>query len=237
MKFKVKASTQIHELDTLEKIRAAWDYAICRNHTGKMENLWSISTCCLNNKLCLQRLKAGHGVCAHCFSARQQERQPNTRDKLEFNTRFLTACEWPIESIPVVPVQLFRFESFGDLNPVEHGGIFQVKNYFNFAAKNPNTRFALWTKNPWVIDAAIKAGAKKPDNLQIVFSVAELNSASAACDAIRALYPFIDRTFAVYEKAYADAHGVKINCGARDCFGCRNCYVKDGPEIIRELLK
>lgn len=145
-KIKVNALTNIETLINSEAIRAAWEYAICRNHTAKMEYMLSISTSCLCNDYCKTRLGAGRGICSHCFSEAQLSMQPSTRNKLDFNTRFLTAKVWDMETIPYINALYFRFEAFGDLQPINKGGLNQVQNYFNLARKNKNTKFALWTK-------------------------------------------------------------------------------------------
>lgn len=231
---KITCNTNVCDLRTPSDIAAAWNYAICNKHTGKMAGMLSLSTTCRCNPSCLRRIAAGVGVCAHCYSDTQQRHQPNTQHKLEFNSRFFTFAVWPVETIPFINSHLFRLESFGDLFPVADGGINQVKNYFNFAAKNAHCDFALWTKNPEVIAAAIADGAIVPENLEIVYSIFSLNCKDPGkiLELLRARYPFISRVFAVYTE-----DGPAINCGARSCLTCGACYRKDGPAVIRELLK
>lgn len=117
----------------------------------------------------------------------------------------------------------------------------QVKNYFTISEvlAADGIKCALWTKNPQVIKAAMdEFNLVKPANLNIIYSVAGLNSNAAAAiyDAFQSCgYEFIDKVFTVYDKNHAD--GVNINCGARDCATCGKCYEKNGIVFINEKLK
>lgn len=199
------------------------------NHTGKMAMIHSISTTCLNNKLCLARMNNNETICSHCFSVATQKRYSKLTAALQHNTEVLTSAIIPVEYLPEINDRFFRLESFGDLN-----NEVQVINFFNICAKNPDTDFALWTKNPWFIQKAIDLGYSKPDNLNIIFSSLFLNQVN---DAFTARYTFIDKVFTVYDKDHAGS--VDINCGARDCWSCKRCYRHhSGPvEYVNELLK
>lgn len=198
-------------------------------HTGKMAHIPSISTTCLNNILCQARMKTGKTICAHCFSVSIQKRYSQLTKCLIKNTEVLTSSVIAENDLPVLNNIYFRFESFGDLN-----NEIQVINYFNICKKNPKTRFALWTKNPWFIDKAIKAGNAKPENLNIIFSSVFMNDVNLA---VANYYTFIDKVFTVYDKEHAK--NVEINCGSRDCWNCGRCYEKHsgGLELVNELLK
>jgi len=146
---------------------------------------------------------------------------------MERNAEILRAEIIPAEKWPTTTGVIFRLESFGDL-----GNWIQAANYLNFARKNPQTRFSLYTKNPRFIAEAIAKGYEKPENLIIVFSSLFLNSRA------KAPYPFIDKVFTVYESEDKAPDG--INCGARNCFACQRCYRASKPgevEQIAELLK
>jgi hypothetical protein len=200
--------------------------AITYKMTGKMEGMASLSTSPLCNPNCIKRMNAGETVCAHCFSARMQKRYKNLNEKLVRNTEFLTTTELTPDDVPFLNMSLFRFESFGDLN-----NALQVKNYFTIAEANSHCTFALWTKNPWIIEEAINEyGINKPDNLIIILSSVLLNTPTTPG------YDFIDKVFTVYDKKAAES--VNINCGARSCATCRRCYTKtNGVEYVNELLK
>jgi hypothetical protein len=103
----------------------------------------------------------------------------------------------------------------------------QCANYFNICRKNPQTKFALFTKNPHIIKECIDSGNKKPKNLQIIQSSLFIGKPQ------KKAYDFVDKVFTVY----ADCEGVEINCGARNCFECHKCYTKNKIEYINEKLK
>jgi len=210
--------------------------AACLNHGGKMAGLVSISTSPLVNVICNARAKNPASICAHCFSRRMMRVYPALAAKLERNYNLFTTVELTAADIPKFNPRsgFLRFEAFGDLaTPL------QVKNYFTIAAANSHLNCALWTKNPQIIKKAFEIyDIEKPANLNIIFSVAGLNSDAAAMvlDALHAAgYWFIDKTFTVYDGEHAA--GVDINCGARNCAACGLCYRKNDTVFINEKLK
>ena len=213
-----------------KKMRAA----ACLNHGGKMAGLISISTSPFN-PVCNKRAENVNSICHYCFSRRMMKVYKSLAAKLERNADWLSTAELTAADVyPFKPKSgFFRFEAFGDLFST-----LQVKNYFTIAAAL-DCDCALWTKNPQIIKAAIdEYGLVKPSNLNIIYSVAGLNSNAAAAiyDAFKACgYGFIDKVFTVYDKEHAD--GVNINCGARDCATCGKCYKKNGVVFINEKLK
>ena len=104
-------------------------------------------------------------------------------------------------------------------------------NYFHICKKNKHVHFALWTKNPWIIEEALDASERKPSNLQIIYSSPCIN------DQADPGYDFIDKIFTVYDKDYISTHDVSINCGAKSCLTCHKCYVKSKIKYINEKLK
>lgn len=195
-------------------------------HTGKMAGMVSLSTSVTTNTRCEKNAKIPGSICEKCFAAKQMKVFPGMANPMEENQRILTTEILPPEKLPTINNLYFRFEAFGDLNNAT-----QVINYFNLCRKNPRVKFALWTKNPDYIAAAIKQGHEKPENLNIVLSSLFINKER------RTRYDFIDKVFTVYDPEYIDAHGVEINCGARSCFSCGLCYEKNGVRVINEKLK
>lgn len=231
----LKVSKNI-ELSEPEKdlLRRACIYSICENHTGKMQDLKSISTSCKDNAQCALNAAIPGSICENCFSMDMHEMYgDNFYNKLHFNTLLYSVAVLPVDVLPELRnIQYFRLESFGDLN-----NSIQAANYFNIAKKNikNHVRFALWSKNPRFIDQAIKAGYKKPSNINIIYSSLFLNNGGTG---IMKKYSFIDRVFTVYTLEYLKAHPeIKINCGARDCFSCARCYKKSCDPVVNELLK
>ena len=197
------------------------------NHTGKMQGIHSLSTSCKGNAQCQKNAQIPGSICSHCFSFAMMKRYTNLDGCMQRNAEILRAGIIPAEQLPTTTGVIFRLESFGDL-----GNWIQAANYLNFARKNPQTRFSLYTKNPRFIAEAIKQGYEKPANLVIVYSSLFLN-----CQA-RPAYDFIDKVFTVYESEEKAPAG--INCGARSCFTCQRCYRASKPgevEQIAELLK
>lgn len=215
-------------------LKRACVYSICTNHTGKMSDIYSISTSCKDNEQCKKNAMVVNSICSNCFSMSMHDMYgDNFYNKLHFNTLLYSVAVLPVEVLPEIRnAQIFRLESFGDLN-----NSIQVVNYFNICKKNikNHVRFALWTKNPHFIYQAINAGNKKPSNLNIVFSSLFLNNNGKG---IMKKYSFIDKVFTVYTLEYLLAHPeIKINCGSRDCFSCQRCYKKGSDPVVNELLK
>lgn len=200
------------------------------DHTGKMRGMHSLSSSCLCNAHCLKRIKRKNLICAYCYAAAMHKNYKDLARKLRKNTSILTMAIIPVETWPVIFDEIFRLEAFGDIN-----NEIQQINYFNFCYGNPNTIFAQWTKNPWIIDKVIKAGHEKPKNLIIIFSDPRIDAMPP--EKILERFPFIDKIFSVYTREYAKENGIEINCGARNCNKCRACYSLNGPVFIRELLK
>ena len=75
---------------------------------------------------------------------------------------------------------------------------------------------------------------KKPSNLIVIYSSPVLNKA-VNVDVLKAVYPFIDKVFTVYDKEHAGS--VNINCGSNHCLSCLKCYKKRTTDVINERLK
>lgn len=195
-------------------------------HSGKMSGMVSISTSVTTNERCKKNASIKGSICEKCFAAKQMKIFPSMEKPMVENQRILTSEIIPLEKLPIINNLYFRFEAFGDLN-----NDIQVINYFNLCCKNPNVKFALWTKNPDFIDQAIKKGYHKPDNLNIVLSSLFINKER------KAVHDFIDKVFTVYDPKYIEENNIEINCGAKNCFACGLCYNKNGTKIINEKLK
>ena len=209
--------------------------AICSNHNGKMELFASLSTSCRENKDCIKRMQTldkDKAICPNCFSNEMHDHYDALSEKLKRNTTLLTDHIISPEVMPYLNYAYFRFESFGDLN-----NSIQAINYFNLCYKNKHMSFAQWTKNPWFINLAIKAGYKKPKNINIGYSSPLLN---VEVKNITNLYPFIDFVFTVYTARYAIENDIEINCGDRYCIECQKCYKTHKPDTVtyvHEILK
>jgi hypothetical protein len=191
-----------------------------------MAGMASISTSVTTNARCAKNAQIKGSICELCYAAKQMKFYPSMEKPMVENQRILTSEILPAEKLPRINNIYFRFESFGDLNNAT-----QVKNYFNICYKNPRVKFALWTKNPDYIAAAIRDGYEKPENLNIVLSSLFVNQQR------KTRYPFIDKVFTVYDPDHIEQNGIEINCGAKNCFSCGLCYEKNGVSVINEKLK
>lgn len=216
----------VPKLSEMEKaiIRQKIFESFCTDHDGKMYLMWSVSTSPWLNQYCQARHKNGNSICSKCFSIALTEQRDALKDKLERNTVLWTTEIIPIECFPKLPLDLFRLESFGDLN-----NVIQLVNYFNFCLANKHVRFALWTKNTFLFKIARELGVDKPGNLFIIESAPLFNTPIDPSD------EWVDKTFVVWTKEYFDADF--INCGLKKCIECQNCYRPDGPKQINELVK
>lgn len=210
---------------TLENWEAYTGIHPTLNHTGKMEGMASLSTSCQLNPYCRSRAENPELVCSHCYAQRQMKMYKNMNPLLKRNTEILTSRLLEDEEIPIINRRFFRFESFGDLVNET-----QCLNYFRICKKNPKVHFALWTKNIWIVEEAIKTETK-PKNLQVVLSSYKLNQQGNTY-----WFPYVDKIFTVFTKEYIKANNISINCGAANCLKCQKCYLP-GERFINEKLK
>ena len=213
---------------TYDELKKMCGVHVTVNHTGKMSGMVSISTYCGENPYCLQHSNVCGSICEHCFAQTLTKCHTSMVKPLSLNLKILSSVIIPAKVWPLLNVRFFRFESFGDL-----ASVVQVINYFNLCRRNPETKFALWTKNYKFIKEAIEAGNTKPDNLVIIVSSLMMN-----IQLRKELYPYADKIFTVYESEEAAAkNNACINCGKRHCLTCGRCYRKDTETYVNELLK
>lgn len=201
---------------------------ITKNHTGKMEGMQSLSTCCSTNPNCEKYSKVEGSVCQKCYAMRMTKMYKNLAPCLEKNAKVLTEVVLHKHELPKINAAYFRFEAFGDLINET-----QLENYFNICNANPDTKFALWTKNPHIIKGLLEKGEHvKPKNLKIMLSSLFLNK-SLNVDT----YDFIDKVFTVYDKDYIKENGIQVNCGGKKCIDCKLCYNDNDVRYINEQVK
>lgn len=196
--------------------------------SGKMDSINSMSTPRTDNPYCIERAKDPNSVCHVCYAIRSLKRYKNLESALKRNEELLTKglMEW--DDLPRIYDRFFRFESFGDLFNEIH-----FINYIRIAQKNPETNFALWTKNIEIVNRVFDSGEwVKPENLFIIISSKDLNKKEDLSK-----FPHADKVFTVYNKKFAAEHDIEINCGKRKCIECRLCYTKNKVTEISELVK
>ena len=222
---------------TMRRSKFAMNYSpviISDNMSGKMHGIPSISTSVLENPICQKRREQKDSICSKCFAASTAKRYGSLAKNLSSNLELFIREVLPLDVLPrFIPelANIVRFESFGDLANVN-----QAINYLNIARVNPGVRFALWTKNIGFLAKAVEI-VGKPENIRIIYSSPIVNQAIDAETTKRA-FPCVDAVFTVYDKKYIAENNTEINCGAKSCITCRNCY--DRPDFysdIREQLK
>lgn len=181
-------------------------------------------------------------ICEKCYAMNYIKLRPGLDKCLTENTRVLTERVIPEEELPVLDDEIFRFESFSDLNNET-----QLTNYLNIARKNPGTRFTLWTKMYKLAYEYFKKTKDIPGNFTLILSSLMVNMRmplskfktlkNGAGEALFA--PGQLKVFTVYDKTYLESHlgEVDLNCGSRSCNTCRKCYAKNNVEEINEILK
>lgn len=195
--------------------------------SGKMSGLPSVSTSCLENPICVARMKDGNSICSKCFASATLEKYKSAGAHASNNFRLLNADVLPLDLLPVFGnVRFVRVESFGDVASVTH-----AVNYLNMAKVNPDVIFAWWSKNMNIIAKALEIVGGKPGNVIFIESSERINYAKAKS------FDFVDYVFTVYDKPTIKAESVEINCGARRCLTCGRCYHKGNSEAVREQLK
>jgi len=227
--------------------------------SGKMLNVLSLSTNCINCKRCAERHSKANTICSMCYAFKQLE-HPNWKNTnmikaFDYNADALTKktiSTTDAESIAYEIVTAcikngtdkFRIESFGDIHNVIH-----AHNYWlicAYVAKlsevlNYHVCVAWWTKNyDFMCDAFsdlsedIKAWARK--NTSVVLSSVFVNVpiSEKIVAYVESILGMKVKTFTVYSEDYITEHNIRINCGSRDCNGCGNCYKKLENDISAE---
>jgi hypothetical protein len=196
---------------------------------SKMDGIQSISTSPLINKHCNKNRQVEGSVCQKCYSHTYNKMRPSLREALKHNTRELTERVLDNAELPVINAGFFRLESFGDLN-----NLTQLENYCRLAEKNAHCQFSIWTKNADMIEVHFCDNRVKPKNLKIIYSSLILNEERNIDDMVA-----IDKVFTVFTREYIKENGIKINCGAKHCLTCQQCYGNkhNRTKYVREVKK
>lgn len=209
------------------------------NMGDKMKDILALSTNCLFNARCLERMANGDSVCSKCYAAAQQLYKRGIIENTSYNTIALNEKVIDAALIPdLSEYQELRIEAFGDT-----GSWIAAANYMNIARENPTVNVTAWTKNPDHYAMAIKKGYSKPENFTLIYSSPELNNPAPVKSYWHDIPELIDHVFTVFTWDYITENGKEesfINCGGRNCKTCQLCY-KYGKSckryFINELLK
>lgn len=194
--------------------------------TGKLTGIPSYGTTCKCNPYCQLRMMNGDLVCSRCYADATTSRYPSLEKHLEENFELLTTEILSNRDLPRVYTRFARIEAFGDV-----ANTIQASNYLNLINENPDTFFGVWTKNVVIWDEIFKT-ENKPKNCKMVRSSERLNEPADVNE-----YWWNDTVFTVFTPDFVKANEIKINCGARDCFGCHQCYENNDIRYINEILK
>lgn len=205
------------------------------NANSKLAGIKSISTCCLDNKFCLARMKDPESICSHCYASTQQSRNYGLTDHNTINGLILRNVIIPIDIFKTLDLffdKFARIESFGDVENVT-----QAINYIHIMKAFPETSFGVWTKNETIWEKAFETEGK-PENCSFIVSSNKVND---TVNIKPELKKFVDHVFTVYDKETVNENNVNINCGGRKCMEClkagKNCYFRNTAFNIKELLK
>lgn len=145
---------------------------VSTNLSGKMRGMPAVTSSCKNNPRCLSRIRAGVGVCAHCFADKGHSIHEQPRVNGVYNGELLSRELLPPDLLPrFINAQIARIESHGDVINVTH-----ARNYVRMIRNNPDTFFGVWSKNPDFWAEAFKAEGGKPANMNFILSVCTLNA-------------------------------------------------------------
>lgn len=219
--------------------------------SGKMLNVLGISTSCLDNPRCSTYRKCPGAICNDCFAAANLEFRKEVREAMHYNMEALSKREFTREEIAAIAIEvvaacrknntnMFRIESFGDIANTIH-----ASNYIRLAAAvyflDQSILMAWWTKNPNYLVAAFqgmddttrklfRAGC----NVVLLSLFKGVPFPEKARKKIEAALGMEVLTFTVYDVKDTDPI---VNCGARSCFNCRRCYLREnrGDDVIEAL--
>lgn len=219
----------VHHKDTINKKG--------QKRNSKLAGINSLSTSCMDNAICIARMKNSCSICSHCYSATQQSAQSGLMEHNIINGLILKNI--------VIPVHIwqkyfdkrnlsmfFRFESFGDVENVN-----VALNYINLMLAFPGVHFTAWTKNSGIWRFAFLQSCK-PDNMVFIVSSDKINETR---EVYGNMTQYVDHVFTVFDSDYIAENNVAINCGGRKCMDCikagKRCYFRNTEYHIHEQLK
>lgn len=195
-------------------------------HSGKMENIRSISTNPQSNTFCQFMNGCGKTgvICTHCYAVTMMKLRAALKEHLQNNSELLSKAVLIPSALPKYSDELMRFNSFGEIINANH-----LINLFSICNNNPQTTHVLYTKRMNLVEMFVKF---KPKNLIIVESNPIINIVRTKPQSKTA-----DLVFNVVTKDYFKDDGRSITC-LQHCDSCRKCYTKSFKgKFVVEMLK
>jgi len=200
------------------------------NKEHKMAGIQSISTSVLENPICQERRKIPGTVCQKCYAQHLCSYRKSLKDCLTRNFSLLTNnLITEREAMRVVfDTRYGRIESFGDVANVTH-----ARNYIRIIRANPETDFAIWSKNAGIWKQAFDMDGK-PLNTTFVLSSLKVNEVDIVPDGMR---EYVDHVFTVWDKEHYVYAGTPSECAGIQCKTCLKCYRRGTAFEINEKLR
>lgn len=195
-------------------------------HSGKMQNIRSISTNPLTNTFCSTMHGCGKDgtICTHCYAFALTKLRAAMRERIQNNSELLSKAVLIPSALPRYSDELMRFNSFGEIINANH-----LINLFSICNNNPQTMHVLYTKRMNLVEMF---HCFVPHNLIIVESNPNINTIRTKPASWAA-----SMVFNVITKDYAKIHDVPITC-IQNCDKCRKCYTKSFKgKFVVEMLK
>lgn len=193
--------------------------------SGKMFDVRSLNSNTLSNPRCISLYKssADNFICKMCFSHDMlQTYRKNCVTPFQHNSDLLSGSILTDRQLPIINDRVFRFHSHGELINDTH-----LINFFLIAKHNPETTFALWTKNKKIVRSVLRK-MDKPSNLIIIFSNGVIDKPMSAPP----------RGFdKVFQNVSPDKDRPIQNCTGQKCIECLRCYTHGGTYIVTEAVK
>ena len=183
--------------------------------TGKLKGIAGINTNPLTNNFC-KKMQKTETICKDCYScAMLRGVRRNCEPAWERNSVLLSKTDLEGKEIPYISHALARFHAHGELINKRH-----FRNFIRIAEANPQTKFSFFTKRTEFVDGEI------PINVTMIYSNPTVNR-------VRKTVPKgFHKVFNVVTK---DSY--KVNCGARNCSRCQQCFNRGGAQVLIEKLK
>lgn len=207
--------------------------AVAYHTSGKIEGLFSLDVACKNCEFCM-KMQASQDPSVICTLCYTQSMYETAKAAHAITGEILSKLELTDDEAAAVaiPAGLFRFNSDGELINLTH-----ALNLLRIAATHKMTSFAIWTKRPAILDAAVKKYGK-PDNLIVGVSSPFINTPFSGN------WTWCDFIFTVYTPgriAAAIAAGSR-ECNGKKCLACGfKCYkerrTEAGPVHVAEVLR